>query len=59
LRLSHALHLIENYNPGEIVEIPGVGLETTRLVCFKDKGFCRYYVGLRGLRSHASGHTSV
>jgi len=27
LRLSHALHLIENYNPGEIVEVPGVWLE--------------------------------
>jgi len=48
LRLSHALHLIESYNPGELVEIPGVGLETTRLVCFEDRGFCRYYIGLRG-----------
>jgi len=50
LRLSHALRLIENYNPREIVEIPGVGLETTRLVCFEDRGFCRYYVGVRGLQ---------
>ena len=48
LRLSHALRLVENYNPREIVEIPGVGLETTRLICFEDRGFCRYYVGLRG-----------
>jgi len=48
LRLSHALYLIENCNPREIVEIPGVGLETTRLICFEDKRFCRYYVGLRG-----------
>ena len=23
-------------------------LETTRLVCLQDKGFCRYYVGIRG-----------
>ena len=48
LRLSHTLYLIENYSPGELVEIPGVGLETRRLVCFEDKGFCRYYLGLRG-----------
>ena len=48
LRLSHALLLIETFSPKELVEIPGVGLETTRLVCFSDKGFCRYYVGIRG-----------
>jgi len=48
LRLSHALHLVESYSPSELVEIPGVGLETTRLVCFEGRGFCRYYVGLRG-----------
>jgi hypothetical protein len=48
LRLSHALYLIKSYNSRELVEIPGIGLETTRLVCFEDRGFCRYYVGLRG-----------
>jgi len=48
LRLSHALYLIESYSPEELVEIPGVGLESTRLVCFQNKGFCRCYVGLRG-----------
>jgi Uncharacterized protein conserved in archaea len=48
LRLSHTLYLIENYNPKELVEIPGVGVETPRLVCFEDRGFCRYYVGIRG-----------
>jgi intergrase/recombinase len=48
LRLSHALLLIKSFNSGELVEIPGVGLETTRLVCFHDKGFCRYYVDLKG-----------
>jgi intergrase/recombinase len=48
LRLSHALLLVESFNPRELVEIPGVGLETTRLVCFNDKGFCRYYLGVRG-----------
>jgi len=48
LRLSHALLLVESFSPRELVEIPGVGLETTRLVCFQDKGFCRYYMGIRG-----------
>jgi intergrase/recombinase len=48
LRLSHALLLIESFNPRELIEIPGVGLETMRLVCFQDRGFCRYYVGVRG-----------
>jgi intergrase/recombinase len=48
LRVSHALLLIGSFSPRELVEIPGVGLETTRLVCFQDKGFCRYYVGIRG-----------
>jgi len=49
LRLSHALMLIENFNPSEIIEIPGVDLETRRLVCFYDKGFCRYYLGVRDI----------
>jgi intergrase/recombinase len=48
LRLSHALLLIESFSPRELVEIPGVGLETARLVCFHDRGFCRYYMGIRG-----------
>ena len=48
LRLSHALQVVREFNPGEVVEIPGVGLETPRLVCFEDKGFCRYYVGVKG-----------
>jgi len=47
LRLSHALFLIETYNPREIVEMPRVGIKTTRLIILEDKGFCRYYVGLR------------
>jgi intergrase/recombinase len=47
LRLSHAIHLVENYNPREIVEINGLEIDTPRLVCFYDKGFCRYYVGIR------------
>jgi intergrase/recombinase len=48
LRLSHTLLLVKSFSPGELVEVPGVDLETTRLVCFQDKGFCRYYLGVRG-----------
>jgi len=48
LRLSHAIHVLKTFTPNEVVEIPEVSLETRRLVCFQDKGFCRYYVGLRG-----------
>jgi intergrase/recombinase len=48
LRLSHTLLLVKSFSPGGLVEIPGVGIETTRLVCFQDKGFCRYYLGVRG-----------
>jgi len=47
LRLSHAIYIIESFNPNEIIEINGLDIETSRLVCFEDKGFCRYYVGLR------------
>jgi len=47
LRLSHAIHIIESFNPNEVIEINGLDVETHRLVCFEDKGFCRYYVGLR------------
>jgi intergrase/recombinase len=50
LRLSYTLLLVESFSPEELVKIPGVGLETTRLVCFYDKGFCRYYMGVRGLQ---------
>jgi len=47
LRLLHAIHIIERFNPDEIIEINGLDIETSRLVCFEDKSFCRYYVGLR------------
>jgi intergrase/recombinase len=47
LRLSHTIRLLENWNPNEIIEINGLGIDTQRLVCFEDKGFCRYYVGIR------------
>ena len=48
LRLSHALLLIKSFSPRDLVEIPGVDLETDRLVCFEERGFCRYYLGVRG-----------
>jgi len=47
-RLEHVLKMTESWNPSEVVEIPGIGIETKRLVCFEDKGFCRYYMGLKG-----------
>ncbi|NAZ13387.1 MAG: integrase, partial [Desulfurococcales archaeon] len=43
----HAIYIIESFNPNEIIEINGLDVETHRLVCFEDKSFCRYYVGLR------------
>jgi intergrase/recombinase len=47
LRLSHALTLIETFRPNEVVEVNGLDIDTPRLVCFGEMGFCRYYVGLR------------
>jgi intergrase/recombinase len=47
LRLLHAIQVVKDFKPSEAVEIPAVGLETKRLVCFA-KGFCRYYVGVKG-----------
>ena len=47
LRLSHALTLIKSFNPDEVVEVNGLDVDTPRLVCFEDKGFCRYYLGVR------------
>jgi intergrase/recombinase len=47
LRLSHALALVESFRPSEVIEINGLGIDTPRLVRFEDRGFCRYYVGLR------------
>ncbi|ADM28749.1 integrase protein [Ignisphaera aggregans DSM 17230] len=46
-RFEHVLKMIESWSPNEVIEIPGIGIETKRLVCFEDKGFCRYYMGLR------------
>jgi len=47
IRIVHALRIVESWNPNETVEIPDIELITGRLVVFKDKGFARYYVGLR------------
>ncbi len=29
------------------MEINGLGINTSRLVCFEGGGFCRYYLGIR------------
>ena len=47
VRLSHALALVKDFRPDEIVEVNGLDVDTKRLVCFEEKGFCRYYVGIR------------
>jgi intergrase/recombinase len=48
LGLSHAIQVVKEFRPSEAVEIPAIGLETKRLTCFEDKGFRRYYAGIRG-----------
>ena len=48
LRLSHAIQVVKEFRPSEDVEIPAIGLETKRLAYFENKGFCRYYVGIKG-----------
>lgn len=47
-RFEHILKIVVEWRPDEIVEIPNIGIATKRLMCFEDKGFCRYYMGLRG-----------
>jgi intergrase/recombinase len=39
LRLSHAIHIIESFNPNEVIEINGLDIEMSRLMCFNNKGF--------------------
>jgi len=46
-RVEHVLAMIEGWSPNEVIVIPNIDVETKRLVCFEDKGFCRYYIGLR------------
>ena len=45
-RYLHILRMIREFNPDEEVEIAGLGF-TKRLVIFRDRGFARYYLGLR------------
>ena len=47
-RFEHVLRMFEKWNPSEVIEIPGLNIITKRLICFEDRGFCRYYMGLRG-----------
>jgi intergrase/recombinase len=47
LRLSHTIRLLESWSPNEIIEVNGLDIDTQRLACFEDKGFCRYYLGVR------------
>jgi len=46
-KFEHVLKMIAEWSPGETVEVLGTGIASRRLVCFKDKDFCRYYMGLR------------
>ncbi len=45
VRVSEAIKLLEDWDPGSEVLLPG-GFISSRLVCF-EKGFCRYYLGWR------------
>jgi len=47
MHFEQILAMIELWNPGEMIEISGTSIVTRRLVCFEDRGFCRYYMGLR------------
>ncbi len=48
VRFEHVLKMIAEWSPDETIEIPGTAIVSKRLVCFEDRGFCRYYMGLRG-----------
>jgi hypothetical protein len=39
---------MKTFNSSEVVKIPEIHLETPKLICFEDRGFCRYYVGIEG-----------
>jgi len=45
-RLKHIMKMIADYNPEEIVKIEMTDSYTERLVCFENRGFCRYYLGI-------------
>jgi len=46
IRLEHVVRFIAEYNPMETVEITSADIVSRRLVCYEDRGFCRYYLGL-------------
>jgi len=48
VRYVYVLKMVAEWSPSETVEIPGTDIVSKRLVCFEDRGFCRYYMGLRG-----------
>jgi len=45
-RLKHVIKMIADYSPKEVVKIEMTDSYTERLICFEDKGFCRYYLGI-------------
>jgi len=47
-RFEHVLKMLESWSPGETIEVLGLDIVTKRLACFEDRGFCCYYMGLRG-----------
>jgi len=49
-RFEYILRIIELRNPSEAVETSRTSVVTRRLVSFDDKGFCHYYMGLRGAK---------
>ena len=51
--------MIAEWSRDEAIEIPGTAIVTKRLVCFKDRGFCRYYIGLRESEKRVNGYTSA
>ena len=40
------MRMVAEYSPGEVVKIEMTDSYTERLVCFEDRGFCRYYLGI-------------
>ena len=45
-RLKHVIQMVTEYSPREVVKIEMTDSYTERLVCFEDRGFCRYYLGI-------------
>ena len=45
-RLKHVMQMVAEYSPREVVKIEMTDSYTERLVCFEDRGFCRYYLGI-------------